>query len=87
MRLLVAPEGLTRPSGEAKVCQGGRALSCLRRRGRARRRLFAKPRVVNIDVLFTSFSWVSLILIPVVAPEPMEEWGHSFRGLRTSAHG
>jgi hypothetical protein len=43
--------------------------------------------VVNIDVLFTSFSWVSLILIPTAALEPMEEWGYSFRGLRTGAHG
>jgi hypothetical protein len=35
-RLPVAPEGLMRPSDEAEVCQWGRALPCLRRRGRAR---------------------------------------------------
>jgi hypothetical protein len=39
-RLSSLPEGPTRPSGEAEVCQGGRALPCLRCRGRARRRSF-----------------------------------------------
>jgi hypothetical protein len=80
-RLLAAPEGLTRPSGEAEVCQGGRALPCLRgkdrarrrlfpmgHRGRARWRLFPEPRVINTGVLFTSFGRVSLISIPDSSP-------------------
>jgi hypothetical protein len=64
MRLPASPEGLTRPLSEVEVCQGGRALLCLRYRGRARQRLFPEPRVVNTYVPFTSFDWVSLILIP-----------------------
>jgi hypothetical protein len=34
------------------------------RKGRTRQILFLEPRVVNTDVPFTSFGWVSLILIP-----------------------
>jgi hypothetical protein len=44
-RLPIAPEGLTRPSGDAKVCRGGQALPCLRHNGRARRRLFLMGQV------------------------------------------
>jgi hypothetical protein len=42
--LLAVPEGLTRPSSKAEVCQGGRALPCLRGRGQARWRLFPTGR-------------------------------------------
>jgi hypothetical protein len=81
--LPVAPEGLTRPSGEAEVCRGGQALPCLRHKGQARQRLFPTGQVrlmpsgwIERDgncslslgwstqiAPFTSFSWVSLILI------------------------